>query len=299
MNPEAMEPAGALEDGLKFDRAEFHEGAKRTLSCGFCNQDVYKNYFEINGRVACERCRYEVERRLTGSSHGIRFLMALGAGIGAAAIGAALWYTVASLSGYEFGLIALVVGVMVGYAVRWGSHGTGGWPYQVLAIFLTYMSIVSTYVPTMIAELRDMAEADRQMAVVQQNEIPGASEQQSTIVQEGEIPGNPGPQSSGEQPGETLGAKAEAPGTTAGNVESGTAEVTVGDRLLAYSALLLLATAVPFLGGFDNIIGILIIGFALYEAWKLNRRTPLDITGPYNLGAKPSSAVPAPGPEGA
>jgi hypothetical protein len=36
--------------------------------------------------------------------------------------------------------------------------------------------------------------------------------------------------------------------------------------------------------GFQNIIGILIIGFGVYEAWKLNRRVPLEIAGPFRLG---------------
>lgn len=297
MNPEPMEPAGALEDGLRFDRAEFKEGERRTLSCGFCNQHVYKNYFEINSRIACERCRYEVERRLTGHSHGIRFLRALAAGTVAAGVGAALWYAVAALSGYEFGLIALVVGVMVGYAVRWGSHGTGGWPYQGLAIFLTYMSIVSTYVPTMIAELREMTAADQQVAVIQQSEVSAAADQQMAVALQSEISGAADQQMAVVQQSEVSGVAAGAPESMGGTVESGTEQVTLGEMVLAYSALLLLATTVPFLGGFDNIIGILIIGFALYEAWKLNRRTPLDISGPYNLGGVTSTAVPAPGPE--
>jgi len=252
MNPEAMEPARGLEDGLAFDRAEFNEGARRTLSCGFCNQDLYKNYFEVNGRTACERCRYEVEQQLTGHSPGMRFTRAFAAGMAAAGIGAAIWYAVAALTGYEFGLIAVAVGVLVGYAVRWGSRGTGGWVYQSLAIFLTYMSIVSTYVPTMIAEMQKMAESDQQVAVVQQSDASAES--------------------------------VEVSESTSGAVESDTGKVTLGGMIVGFSALLVLAAAIPFLGGFENIIGLLIIGFALYEAWKINRRTPLQISGPYRIG---------------
>ncbi len=40
-----------------------------------------------------------------------------------------------------------------------------------------------------------------------------------------------------------------------------------------------LSLAAPFLGGVQNVIGLLIIGFALWEAWKINRRKPLPITG--------------------
>jgi hypothetical protein len=41
----------------------------------------------------------------------------------------------------------------------------------------------------------------------------------------------------------------------------------------------------PFLGGFQNVIGWLIIGIALWEAWKANRRVALSITGPFTIAA--------------
>ena len=40
-------------------------------------------------------------------------------------------------------LIAIVVGLFVGRAVRWGSGGRGGRLYQGLAVVLTYLAIVS------------------------------------------------------------------------------------------------------------------------------------------------------------
>ncbi len=45
------------------------------------------------------------------------------------------------------------------------------------------------------------------------------------------------------------------------------------------------AFAVPFLLGFENIIGLLIIGFALWQAWKMNARESIDWKGPFRLGA--------------
>jgi hypothetical protein len=38
-------------------------------------------------------------------------------------------------------LVALVVGFLVGFAVKKGSNGRGGPPYQWLAVFLTYTAI--------------------------------------------------------------------------------------------------------------------------------------------------------------
>ncbi len=67
-------------------------------------------------------------------------------GLGAAVLGSVIFYGVTALTGYELGLIGVLVGYLVGKAVRKGSGSTGGLQYQVLAIVLTYISIASTYV---------------------------------------------------------------------------------------------------------------------------------------------------------
>jgi hypothetical protein len=60
----------------------------------------------------------------------------------------------------------------------------------------------------------------------------------------------------------------------------------------AHSSLLFLfgiALVLPFMGGV-GLLGWIMIGIALYEAWRLNRRVP--ITGPFQLGG--ALSVPAP-----
>lgn len=66
----------------------------------------------------------------------------------------------------------------------------------------------------------------------------------------------------------------------------------LGAVALAAVFLLALAFAAPFLGGLENIMGLIIIAIGLYEAWKINRAAPLVITGPYRLA---STAPPARG----
>lgn len=59
-----------------------------------------------------------------------------------------------------------------------------------------------------------------------------------------------------------------------------------GEELSIVGACLIaipLAYAVPFLLGFENAIGILIIGFAVWQAWKMNASTVLDWQGPFRL----------------
>ena len=44
----------------------------------------------------------------------------------------------------------------------------------------------------------------------------------------------------------------------------------------------------PFFGG---IMGIVILGIALYEAWKINTRATLEITGPHPVGGPAKGAA--------
>jgi hypothetical protein len=50
-----------------------------------------------------------------------------------------------------------------------------------------------------------------------------------------------------------------------------------------------IALAAPFLQGAENLIGLLIIGFGLWQAWSLNKRADVAIEGPFALGAPAAS----------
>jgi hypothetical protein len=72
--------------------------------------------------------------------------------------------------------------------------------------------------------------------------------------------------------------------TTSGPVTEGSSRaVTLGGALLALFLLLVLACAVPFFAGVSNLIGLVIIGIGMYQAWKLNRRGAVVISGPHAL----------------
>ena len=64
-----------------------------------------------------------------------------------------------------------------------------------------------------------------------------------------------------------------------------TAETVIGLVLVAYG--------IPFLAGAKNIIGILIIGFGVYQAWQMNRGLALEITGPHPLAPGAPATPPA------
>lgn len=246
MGPWRWRPAevGMSDDSLQFERAEYEQAAAAT--CGKCERALTASYFQVNGQVVCESCAHALRMEWTGGSRLGRAARAMGAGLGAAVLGSLLYYAVGALTGYEFGLIAIVVGFAVGWAVHWGSNGRGGWAYQTLAIVLTYLAIVSTYLPPIIEGLREGSEPQAVAASA-----------------------SSGPEA----------AAVEAPRSAAADE----ARPTAGQFVLAVSILLLIACVAPFLGGLQNIIGIVIIGIGLYEAWKLNRRRQFEITGPHRV----------------
>lgn len=237
-------------EGLQFDKAEYSEHAAPKTDCAACGRSLRSIYYEVNGQVTCSGCK--VELCATGGSALGRFLRASLFGLGAGAVGAAIWYGVRVLTGYEVGLIAIVVGLMVGGAVLKGSNGRGGWAYQALAIFITYTSIVSTYVPDIVSALGNTTAQASEAAV-------------------------------------PAGQAAATPAAVAGTGDATTTPMGPGRFVLVACAFALLVAAIafaaPFLGGLENAIGILIIGFALYEAWKINRRRPLDVSGPFRVVA--------------
>jgi hypothetical protein len=207
-----------MSDGLQFDKAEFATAAAK--SCAVCRKPIADTYFEAVGSILCAECA----AKFAANSGGFPALSR-----------AALWGAAAALAGTvgsvllekligSIAIFAIVIGYAVGYAVRRAARGVGGWKYQALAMFLTYASIVSSYVPDIIKQLSEAS------------------------------------------------------------LERGPLTVFT----YAFQA--------PFVGGTNNLIGLLIIAIGLYEAWKLNRRIP--ISGPFRVGAAPVVAPPAGPPPG-
>jgi hypothetical protein len=177
-----------------------------------------------------------------------------GLGLVAAAVGAAVYYAIAAMTGYEFGLMSIVLGLMVGVAVRVGARGRGGWRYQALAMLLCYSAICATYVPRIISAAQKQGTA----AAPQPATGSPRAVQASALV----------------QPAAARPAEAAA-------VEG---PPTPGRFFKALGMLFLFALALPFLAGAENVMGLVIIAIGLYEAWKVNRGAPYSVSGPFLAG---------------
>jgi hypothetical protein len=228
---------------LQFDRAEYVQPAPAAVACSSCRQSIIDNYYTLGDDVFCGRCREQREHQAEGWG-GVRLGRALFAGLGVAIAGSVVYWGVRAATEMEFGLISIAVGYCVGKAVMWGSRGRGGLAYQLLAVFLTYASIVGNYIPDIVQELR---KRETQTAQAQ----PAQAAQPATVV------------------------KADVTGT-----------LSVGDFLLGVGALFAFAFMMPFLMGAQNVIGLLIIGFGLWQAWKMARKRELLFDGPYGVASR-------------
>jgi hypothetical protein len=148
----------AVAEPLQFDRAESgtHDAGKRVaegVRCSFCTATVESEYFQVNTVAACPRCREGLEMELAKRPGWDRFGAALLFGLGAAIAGAIVYYAVIALLSLEIGIVAILIGYMVGYSVRKGAGGRGGRRFQILAVVLTYWAVGLAYSPLAFKEL--------------------------------------------------------------------------------------------------------------------------------------------------
>ena len=230
---------------LQFDRPEYQPGVAGGVTCTACKQPVVQSYYLANDRVLCATCRDRIGQGADGSGGG-RMFKAFFAGLGVALLGGVVWYAVAHWLNMEIGLLSIAIGYCVGMTVRKASGHRGGRAYQFLAVFLTYFGIVSAYIPYVVTELRDLG----------------------------------GKQESSAQPATSSSADPKAPAKAD---DGNKTELSAGGLLMAAAVIIVLAALRPFLAGFQNILGILIIGFGLWQAWQINRRVPIAITGPFSV----------------
>jgi hypothetical protein len=209
------EPVTApLAESLQFDHAEFAEAPTAgVMACAACRQPIAEAYFEIQGKVLCGRCRDRLLARLTEGSALARFGRAAIYGAGATLGVIALCFVVRSSVGSLMALLFILAGYLIGVAVRKGAGVRGGWPYQVLAMFLAYSAIVGSTLPTLLMQLSRQG-------------------------------------------------------------------LDVAHHL---PAIIALAYEIPFLLAGREPLGLIIVGVALWQAWRANRRLDLPIRGPFQV----------------
>jgi hypothetical protein len=99
---------------------------------------------------------------------------------GAAALGGCTLYAlVAIVLHAEIGIIAILVGWMVGKAIRHGSYGRGGRPQQILAVALTYFAITTSYIPVVLYQSARSSRVEQRQA--QTTDAPSESRPRANL----------------------------------------------------------------------------------------------------------------------
>ena len=224
------------------------------IRCSACGSTVLDEYYSAGDKPICATCRASIETTRATSRTAKAFGKALAFGLGAALAGAAVYYAVIALLDLEIGIVAILIGWMVGRAIQKALPGGGLRRYQVLAGVLTYFAVGVAYLPLVFGEMKKDAAAKKQdsTAVVAQQGKPDAS------------------------PVATVKSDVE----DADHAKS-------GSILLGVGALIVLAFSLPVITAFSSgggILSALIIGLGIHQAWRMSGAPALAITGPFRVG---------------
>ena len=258
MSDEQRRPA---DQALQFDRvmtdlpASVVPSATPSATCTLCSTSLQSEYYSVNGHTVCDRCRQTLEATAETPSGAGPLVRAGLFGLGAGVLGAAIYYAVIALANLEIGIVAILIGWMVGYAVHVGAGNRGGRRFQILAVALTYGAVALAYTPLMFSAAMDQEKEAQAQNVSKSSTAEPAS----------------------------LQAAAEPPTTESGFVVS----VVVLLGFIAALPVLMVVGSLP-----SGLISAAIIFFGMQQAWKMTGAPSLQVLGPFRVGSE-STSLPA------
>ena len=222
-------------------------------TCTACQKTLDTEYYSVNDHAVCRSCRDGIEQASQTPRGAWPFIRAGLFGLGAGIVGAAIYYAVIALANLEIGIVAILIGYMVGYAVRRGAGGRGGRRFQVLAIALTYGAVALAYTPVVIKAALDAGKTDTASAITKNTAGTAA----------------PTPLS------ESVNEEPRAKGGLIGLV------LALG--FMAALPVLMVVGTLP-----SGLISAAIIFFGMRQAWVMTGVPALRISGPYRVGSDPA-----------
>lgn len=90
----------------------------------------------------CATCADDMERAIRVETEAPNLAGGLVAGLAAAAVASLIWYGVVAITEYQLGLVALLVGWLVGKAVMLGAGGKRGISLQLMSVGITLPAMV-------------------------------------------------------------------------------------------------------------------------------------------------------------
>jgi hypothetical protein len=234
-----------------------------------CGSSFADSYYTANDKPVCANCRDVVMAAVATPRSPVPLLLAGLYGLAASVVGAAIYYAVIAIANLEIGIVAILIGCMVGWAVRKGAGDRGGRRFQVLAVVLTYWAVGLGYTP----------RALKQMAGNRKQTSAGM-----LVADSGRGP------TVGELLGDTTQVTANANDST--KTASADKVVRRSRTLQAIGALALMVFALPVLSTLGSLpygfISAVIIVIGMRQAWQMTAPPRLVISGPYKVGTGPA-----------
>jgi hypothetical protein len=241
-----------------------------SVPCSRCERPLTE-YWTLDGAVLCESCAETLKEERTSSEGAAgRVGKAFAFGLGGMLVGAGVWYGVAKITDYEIGIIAILLGWLVGKGIYAGSGRRGGIGYQVMAVLVTYFGIGCATLPFAMEEF-----AKQDVAVVDSAAAPAADSTPIAAMSDSQLDQEMRRLDSAIAAGKSL------------EEDAAPTAVAFGVGLLALVALTLSLPVLVVMGG-GSVISVIIYGIALFEAWKLTKGTVPEISGPHPVGGAPS-----------
>jgi hypothetical protein len=132
--------------------------------CHFCSTPLVTEYYRVRSQAACASCA-AAAREGTTAGQSTAFTRALLFGIAAAIVGLAGYAAFTIATSLYVGYVALGVGYIVAKAMKAGSGGVGGRPYQIAAVILTYLAIALAEIPIVLWQVRARIPSGHMLAV--------------------------------------------------------------------------------------------------------------------------------------
>ena len=254
--------------------------------CSDCREALRQTYFALNERPICARCKpayAEKIRRTDGPGAMVR--VGLQGGI-VAVVGVIVLIALISMFP-PFRILPLIpIGYLVGTRMMKALDGYSARRYQYLAVGMTYLCfLIGFAVPAGFEEAKARERREAVRAKMQNTVATQTDALRDEMAQVGALPGSAEAAASSDGDGE----EREQPATAQ---PAGMENLGPGPGLALVLFLLLPFIAVVQLGMSFSIVGMMSLGYALYQAWNQTdgQGMHLQLRGPFRVGQGPIAA---------
>lgn len=122
------------------------DGSAALVTCELCGATPRADEAKLaNGHRVCPACAAQLQAELAQASVPQAILpRAIAAGVVGALLGAAVWAAVVIVTDFEIGYLAVLVGFLAGFGVKYGARGATGKVLQQAAVGCTLLGLLAT-----------------------------------------------------------------------------------------------------------------------------------------------------------